>query len=30
VEAAAEFDIQELFDEIGGAADDDPRGPRDE
>jgi large subunit ribosomal protein L9 len=30
VEAAAEFDIQELFDDIGGAADDDPRGPRDE
>ncbi len=29
-EAAAEFDIQELFDDIGGAADDDPRGPRDE
>jgi large subunit ribosomal protein L9 len=30
VEAAAEYDIQELFDDIGGAADDDPRGPRDE
>ena len=30
-EAAAEFDIQELFDDIGGAAsDDDPRGPRED
>ena len=29
-EAAAEFDIQELFDDIGAAADDDPRGPREE
>ena len=29
-EAAAEFDIQELFDDIGGAAGEDPRGPREE